>query len=543
MIAPFLRSQLTPVAQRQRQWRLQSRLAACWAGAALAGFIGIFLQRFAGISLPGLMLLLGTATAVCSLLIWKRTQKWEPDFRQIARQIEQHHPELHALLLTAVEQRPEEATGRFNFLQERVIQEAVNQNQRHQWVETISRRRLMALQWVQLLALVALVVSLLGMRSHSPGASDAAATSIQQRISVTPGDASIERGSALVVLARFTGPLPSGVELVVEAGPSHNQRVSLVKNLNDPVFGASIPEVMSNLTYHIEFSGQQTRDFKVAVFEHPRLEQADARIHFPQYTGIAEKEIKDTRRVSAVEGSRLDLSLKLNKPVAVARLVAKDQSFVPLVTDTNKAIVTLKNLPLDASKTYNLQLVDAEGRTNKVPAQFVFEALKNRAPELKLTAPRGDQRVSALEEIAFQGETWDDFGLRSYGLAYTVAGKETKFIELGQATAANEKRPFNHLLKMEDLSLKSDQLVSYFGWADDVGPDGKVRRTLSDIYFVEIRPFEEIFREGQSQEGQEEQQDKKAGAGNESLKLAELQKQITTATWNLQRRVEPLARK
>ena len=65
--------------------------------------------------------------------------------------------------------------------------------------------------------------------------------------------------------------------------------------------------------------------------------------------------------------------------------------------------------------------------------------------ESYLTAPRGDQRVSALEEITFQGEAWDDFGLRSYGLAYTVAGEDTKFIELGQGTGANEKRhaPFS----------------------------------------------------------------------------------------------------
>ena len=535
MIEPFLKSQLEPVAQRQRQWRLQWHLALCWAVAAALGFILIVLQRMAAFSGSALMLLLAAAVVVASVILWTRTQRWQPDFRQIARQIEQHHPDLHALLLTAVEQQPDQATGQFNFLQERVIQEAAKQNERHQWIETIPQRRLMALQWVQFFALIALVSALFGLRPRSPLASEAAAAlaAKEQKITVTPGDTSIERGSALVVLARFAGPLPSEAQLVVEAGPANNRRIALVKNLDDPVFGGSIPEVSSNLSYRIEYGGEQTRDFKVTVFEHPRLERADAKIHFPKYTGIAEKEFKDTHRISAVEGSRLDLVLQLNKPVATARLIGKDQSVVPLAPDTNQPSASLKGLAIDSSKTYNLELVDVEGRTNKVPAQFILEALKNRTPELKLASPRGDQRVSPIEEITFQGEAWDDFGVRAYGLAYTVAGQDTKFIELGKTTAANEKCSFSYLLKLEELSLQPDQLLSYFVWADDVGPDGAVRRTSGDMYFAEVRPFEEIFREGQPQEG--EGQGQKSGAGNESLKLAELQKQIINATWKLQR--------
>src|SRR5205085_7659351 len=126
------------------------------------------------------------------------------------------------------------------------------------------------------------------------------------------------------------------------------------------------------------------------------------------------------------------------------------------------------------------------------------------------------------------------------GLAYTVAGQETKFIELGQTTAANEKRPFNYLLKLEELSVKPDQLVSYFIWADDIGPDGKLRRTSSDMYFAEVRPFEQIFREGENMQSQNQQQRQQQQQGqqqgqSEADKLAELQKQIINATWKLQR--------
>ena len=132
MIEPFLQAQLEPLAQRQRKWRLQWQLALCWGIAAVTGFIFAALQRWSGFSWPWLMPLLGLATAVASLFIAQRAQKWQPDFRQIARQIEEQHPDLHALLLTAIEQQPHEATGQVNYLQQRVIQQAVEQNQQHQ---------------------------------------------------------------------------------------------------------------------------------------------------------------------------------------------------------------------------------------------------------------------------------------------------------------------------------------------------------------------------------------------------------------------------
>ncbi|PYM11510.1 MAG: hypothetical protein DME18_13805, partial [Verrucomicrobia bacterium] len=76
------------------------------------------------------------------------------------------------------------------------------------------------------------------------------------------------------------------------------------------------------------------------------------------------------------------------------------------------------------------------------------------------------------------------------------------------------------------------QLLTYYVWADDIGPDARLRRTSSDMFFAEVRPFDEIFREGESMEG--------GGGGGQqgggqAQKLAELQKQIINATWKLQR--------
>jgi hypothetical protein len=146
-------------------------------------------------------------------------------------------------------------------------------------------------------------------------------------------------------------------------------------------------------------------------------------------------------------------------------------------------------------------------------------------------------RVSPIEEVAFRTESWDDFGLSKFGLSYTLSGQEPKDVELGHDTRPDEKQQTAHLLKLEDLGVNPDELISWFLWAEDIGPDGKPRRTATDMFFAEVRPFEEIFRPGDGSESQQDQQQQQqqGGASRQAMKLAEMQKQIITATWNLKR--------
>ena len=420
------------------------------------------------------------------------------------------------------------------FLQLRVIEEAREHPQTILWEQQVARKTSSARnrQWLALAAML-LIFSFAnhGAVSHWRVKLDLASI-ISREITVTPGDTEIERGSGLVISARFGGQPPAEAALVVVWAAGKTQRLPLTRSLADPVFGASLLDVGDDAIYHIEYAGKKTGDYKIHVFDFPALTRADAALRFPAYTGLTNKIIRDTLRVSAVEGTRLDYTLLLNKPVARARFIGKEQS-LPLTLQTN-AVATLDDFALTNNARYSLELVDADGRTNKAPAEFVFQALPDRPPEVKIMFPRGDQRVSKLEEMQLEGEARNDFGLVKYGFGIGVAGQAPQFIELGQTTAASEKRQFTNQIAMEKLGVEVDQLVSYFAWADDYGPDGKVRRTFSDIFFAEVRPFEEIFRADQSGESEGRNQQGNQN-GNQGPRLAELQKEICIATWKLQR--------
>ena len=537
MMDPILQTELEPLARAHRWWLAWRAMAACWLAAALVGLLLLLLRRVTG--WPGAWA--GPLLAIVALLVGisLAVRAWgtNPNYRAIARRLEYEQPELHALLLTAVEQQANPATGEFNYLQHRVVSQALERNQQQPWGRSLFNR-VVAAQCVHWVAFAALLGVLIGLRQARTPRSYAAGVPAAFGVYVSPGDTNIERGSGLVVLARFAGKLPTDVTLVSHPLNEKVQRIPLTKTLGDPVFGGAVAEIKNDLTYHVEYPKGQTKEFTVRVFDFPRLEHADAKLTYPGYTGLPQKTIPDTRRVSAVEGSTLDYSFFLNKPVSVASMVAKGKPPVTLIKDTNNPAIYHAQFTLRDTARYELSLTDDTGRTNKLPTEFVIGSVTNHAPELKLLAPRGDQRVSPLEEIAFQAQAVDDFGLLKYGIAYSISGQEAKLVTLGTNSGPSEKRLFNYLLPMENLSAQPDQLLSYYLWAEDFGPDGKPRRTTSDMYFAEVRPFDEVFREAQDGGGGEGQGQGEGASpqGNETQKLAELQRQIISATWNLQRR-------
>ncbi|EDY21534.1 hypothetical protein CfE428DRAFT_0779 [Chthoniobacter flavus Ellin428] len=254
-------------------------------------------------------------------------------------------------------------------------------------------------------------------------------------MTINPGDTTIERGSGLVVLADFHSRPPGEATLVIQPLNQPAQRIPLVKNLDDPVFGGGLPEVDTDLTYHVEYSGQSTRDYAVKIFEHPRLDRADATLRYPDYTKLPDKKVPDTHRVSAVEGTKLDVAFQLNKPVKSATLVAKDGSKVELAVSADKPVAELRDFPFKTSQTYEVKLVDVNGRANKLPAQFIVEALPNRRPGVETHySERRSAPLPHSRKSPFKPRSGTISASPTTGSPSTSPAQGEKVIELGHDT-------------------------------------------------------------------------------------------------------------
>ena len=543
MIEEALRRQLRPIVRRRQRIHLATRLALCWFVAGLAGLGLMGIEWLWGWSSSWAVGLLALATVIATLMVISRGRRLEPDYRAVARNIELHHPDLRALLLAAVEQTPQSPDGQLGYLQKQVLKEALVHAADHDWVRSISTRRIVFADLSRAIALLFLIVALsqtLRPISLMRRTGRVGLLARSDDITVTPGDTTVESGTPVVVLARFDGSLPTEVSLIVAAPDQPSRELPLTRSLDDPVFGGIIPNVTSNLRYHVRYADKRTRDYAIEVYELPDLDRIDAKIVYPAYTGLPEKLIEDTRRISVVEGSEVTLTFILNKPVTSARLVPRAGIALGLSAESERSSVLFTSLTAAESERYELHLRDAQGRSNKLPPRFAIDVHKNLPPEITPAFPNRDVVVSPLEELTLEAEVVDDYGATGYGLTYTLAGVDSQEIALGQEVTSEGKPQIQYVLPLEDLDVGPDQLLTYHFWADDLGPDGRPRRTASDIYFAEVRPFEETFRESQSQAGQQGQNQNQGeqSPGQQAEELARLQKQIITATWNIKQQVD-----
>ncbi len=528
---PELRDRLDRVAARIRRARLWTGLAACWLAWLVPAAALVYASaRFAETWSPPwwtahALAGAGMATAA-AWIAWVITSQRDPV--ATARRIEANHPALNAVLLAAVE------PDRTGFLHAAVVRQALDHSRANDWTRLVGsgRLRALALAHVTTLGLFATAIGWLAMRP----ASQSAVAPSTEGLAVEPGDVSIERGAPLLVTARFAGSAPAEAELVIDGQGPTERRLTMIRALEDPVFAGRLESVEGDLAYRVAFRGRVSPTYHARVYEYPALLKADAKLEFPAYTAMPEKQVEDVRHVTAVEGTRITLSCRLNKDVVSARLVDQDGQEITLVKRAGEAVYEATTTLAEARK-YRVRLVDSEGRNERNPAEISTHVLRNKPPTIKTAQPKGDVRVSPLEELGLVADFEDDFGLVKHGVAYAMAGDAPREIDLTAGPAATRKARDQYMIDFEALHALPDQLVSYFFWADDVGPDGKPRRTSGDMYFAEVRHFEEIFRQGEQPPGgseQEQQQDQ--SPARQSDQLAELQKQVVNGVWKLIRR-------
>src|SRR5262249_10965054 len=265
-------------------------------------------------------------------------------------------------------------------------------------------------------------------RANDPAA--LAAGSAAFDVKVDPGNAALERGAPLLVVARFGGAVPADASLVVDDGRGSDARRPMTRSLEDPTFAGRVESVNADLAYRVEFQGRSSPTYRIKVFEYPELRRADAKLVFPGYTALKPKTVEDVRHVTAIEGTELTLLCRLNKDVKAARLVDEKGNAIPLAPQGGGNHAYAATLTLSDSRRYRVGLVDNEGRVNKLTAEALVTAPGRRPPVSPMSQPARDVRVSPVEELALKAEVADDFGVVRHGLSYAMAGREPREVLL-----------------------------------------------------------------------------------------------------------------
>lgn len=536
----------------QRRTRRRVIIGAAAALSAASGVVALLQAKPLISRLGGLGWLMLTVGVVC---LWLGARIWpRPTTLTMARMIEERFPDLNHRLITILQPITSEMTAVRRLMERRLVSALVRHDHLHNWSQVLSPQRRWAADLFCAAALCGCLMvagrvpqsapPLLTIPSAKSTTETSAESASEWNVEVLPGDVELARGNTLTVSVRF--PQLPEEEVYLHYAPQNVggqpndqpvgavQRVELEPTLDEFVFAAQIAHVEHDALYRIEQSSLASRDYSVSIYDPPRLESVDVELIYPSYANMPDEQRDQVRRIAVPEGTQLVLNCRSNVPLSSFEIVGDDELEAEESADPRHWIIRVHAVE---DQLVGFTLRDRSGRENGREADFGWSVIPNHPPEFELRFPVGDVEVSPVEELHVDATTTDDFGLVDFGVAVGLDDGPVKEISLnpqqGNPTETIFTAELAHVIDLESRRAKPGQALSYYFYADDVDVDGKPRRACSSLYFADVRPFDEIFRQANAQGGgmpMSAQGGQKPGDLDELLKQ---QRQILQATWRL----------
>jgi hypothetical protein len=288
-------------------------------------------------------------------------------------------------------------------------------------------------------------------------------------------------------------------------------------------------QVRQPLLYQVHFGAADSPIYTLTPWIPPEVEAIDLTYHFPEYLEMPVREEPNGGEITAIEGTRVVLNAHVNKPLKSMTMVLEDSQQEIRFTQRD-SLVWQGELTLNADDHYHLDLLDKKDQASPFNPRFRITTRTDQAPRIKIQFPYRDMEVSPLDEVGFEFQVSDDFGLASYGIRYEVAGREPVWLPIAEQ-ATGVKASGYQMLALEELALEAGDLLTWTVWAKDRKPDRDEVEQIGDPFFLEIRPFKRMFMEAVSNQG---------GQGGAGANLVTKQKEVLIATWNLRKEARGL---
>src|SRR5688572_21148632 len=517
------------LAEVRARWQRRALLEAWALGGLTAGsmvFVGVlavWLVASEGVPLV-LVVAAVSAVALTSLLFALLSLRQSPSDRQIARFIEERAGGLDEVLVTAVD-KAQDGTPIAGVL----VNDAVRAARDVDIDRIVSTR---VLRRAAIGALGGSVVFLASLWFFAPAAGralDVAGSYLfphRYAIDVRPGSIKVRAGEPVTVVARIRGVDGVVPTLIVGRGDAARS-ARMTPGAAPEEFTLTLNNITVSFPYVVTAGSAASPEFSVDVIKPVRISSIDVRYEYPSGIGLEPHTEQDGGDIFAPAGTKVQLTINTDKQVADGQLKLADGQTIDLKGHNQ---VFMADLTVAKDGSYRIALNDVDGLRNDGDTEYFIRMLNDRPPDVRILRPAGDKQVSPLEEVVIEARADDDYGVRSLELVIKSNTGKEKVIPIGgggkQSVAAGQ-----HTVFLEDLNVKPGDVVTYHARATDVGRGRRSTESRSDIFFLEVKPYEEEFVAAESNAG---------GAGGQQEtgledRIAQ-QKDIMAATWKLDAR-------
>lgn len=314
------------------------------------------------------------------------------------------------------------------------------------------------------------------------------------------GDLLVPAEQSVEVAARVTGNAPETgtLEVTIEgddgAFARHSEsRVSPVETEEDTRLAVVTTLPVGRFQYRFRADEAATAWQTITVATLPDVKSIEATIRPGPNVEAYTQEVREYA-LDVPEGAEVELAVELTEPVAAVSVAGMDGT----VSDATPVDSTHVQYAFQATQEGMLRvsLTSAEGleNTNVPPLQVTLR--EDTGPEFALKSPNSDYLATNVASIPIAMEVRDDRGLRDAALIVEIPGREPLRVE-APVDGNTQATVLTHTLELEEYDLALGDSILYHAEAEDVpaAGGGEGERTASDIYFIEIKPYRQIWHQ------------------------------------------------
>ena len=333
------------------------------------------------------------------------------------------------------------------------------------------------------------------------------------KLTVEPGNARILRGRSLAINLEVTGKAADKARLIYKKGDSaadtesQHQEIDMMQIEGEKHrFGYEIFNINENMEYYVTANGIESERYTVEVFDMPKVTAVEVTYTYPEYTQLNPITQQGEGNIRAVAGSQAEVRITTNKAIESATLTVEAQDPTPMLISDGRTLTTTLDVLTDGKYTVKLLCVD--GFNNQTPIEYTITAIPDEPPEVAIKEPGRDIKATKLEEVKVLAEAVDDYGVENMTLMYSVGSSEPQELE-AETVEVKEKKIISgaYVFYLEELDVEPGEIISYYAQATDNNTRTGPGTGTSELYFIEVRPFNERYMQmdAEGQQAPEEQ--------------------------------------
>ena len=233
---------------------------------------------------------------------------------------------------------------------------------------------------------------------------------------VRPGDFSSLKGEPVSLRAWASDSSLRAVELTLRRDAA-TEVIRLIK-ADDDTFRHHLEAVRDTIGYFFIAENQRSALYRLTPIERPFLRTLRVQVQPPAYSRQKNYFLDDNiGDVSALKGSRINLSATANKPLSGGRIVFADSASLPLQIDGRKLSAVLT---LSRDDQYRFSFHDEQGHENEAPILYRLSVVPDIRPIVQIVLPGKDIDLGDDMTIPLVIEARDDYGISRLRLAYQL---------------------------------------------------------------------------------------------------------------------------